>query len=491
MKRDKLFVMIPLLILSMLVLSACGLLGGPAETAAPTTAIPAVETPLPSQQDTPTPPETEPVLSFLDAAGAREAVIAYLRSRYPEQAPPSGLAWMEENTTPQNLLGSSSLRYTSGDWVIDVQYPVVAPESLVYSLEVKNQVSGFQWTGTVKATNGVVTELSVVVPAQVTPTQAASPTPTQQACTDAMEFVRDVTVPDGTQFQPDEPFVKTWRLRNKGTCTWTVEYKLALSGGESMDASQDIPLPIEVAPGSEANLSVNLIAPTTPNEYRSEWKMRNPNGVLFGLGTNSEKPFWVEIEVVAGDGELQLGSPDWRDPLDNGNAWYLLTTANTEFEVDDGKLRMLSRQPGFGEEWGLVTKGPLTDFYLEATFITGEECSGKDRYGVLVRAPDPNSGYVYGFSCDGRYRIYKWDGENYRALQEWTSSGFILSGPEQTNKLGIWLEGNTIKLYANGKLLVELEDNEFDNGRFGLFIGSANTNNFEVFVDEVAYWELD
>ena len=476
-----------LLCLGVLALSACGLLGGQAETAAPTTAAPVVESPVPPIQETP----TGPPLSFLDAAGAREAAIAYLRARYMDQAPPAGVAWTEEDTTPQNLVGSASLRYTSGDWVIDVQYPVVAPENLVYNLDVKNQVAGFLWTGTVKATDGVVSELSAVIPAQVTPTPTATPTPTPQTCSDEMDFVRDVTIPDGTQLQPDEPFVKTWRLRNTGTCTWTVDYKLAFSGGEAMGASQEIPLPFPVTPGSEANLSVNLIAPTTPGEYRSEWKLRNPSGALFGLGDAGDRPFFVEIEVVQGEGELQLGAPDWRDPLDDSRFWFLVNEEDTEFEIDDGMLKMTSRRAGSLDQWGLATRPALTDFYLEATFITGEECSGLDRYGVLVRAPDSNSGYVYGFSCDGRYRIYKWDGENYQALQEWTSSGFILAGPEQTNRLGIWLEGSTIRLYANGRLLAELEDREFDEGRFGLFIGSAETDNLEIFVDEVAYWLLD
>jgi len=491
MRSNYSFRVAALCVLGIILLSACRGAGGPAETAVSTTAAPVVETSPPPVQETPAPIETEPPLTFLDAAGAREAAIAYLRARYAENAPPTGFIWLEENTTPQDLVGTASLRYTMSDWVIDVQYPLVAPENLVYNLEAKNQASGFQWSGTVKATDGAVSELSVVTPPQATATATASPTPTQQACVDTMDFVRDVTVPDGTTFRPDEQFVKTWRLRNSGTCTWTSEYRLVFSGGERMGANQEIPLPFQVSPGSEANLSVNMIAPATPGTYRGDWKMRNPNGLSFGLGDENDKPFFLEIEVVEGEGELQLGLPDWRDPLDDGNFWFMLSTENTEFEIDDGKLKMTSLQPGAGEEWGLSDKGPLTDFYLEATFITGETCSGLDRYGVLVRAPDPNSGYVFGFSCDGRYRIYKWDGENFSALQNWTSSGFILTGPEQTNRLGIWLEGSTIMLYANGRLLAELEDNEYDEGRFGLFIGSTNTENFEVFVDEVAYWTLD
>ena len=144
MNRTIYLVIAALLFLGVLALSACGLLGGPAETAAPTTAAPPAASPTTTIQETP----TELPISFLDAAGAREAAIAYLRARYLEQAPPVGLTWMEENTTPQNLVGTSSLRYTSGDWVIDVQYPVVAPENLVYNLEARNQAAGFAWTFT-------------------------------------------------------------------------------------------------------------------------------------------------------------------------------------------------------------------------------------------------------------------------------------------------------------------------------------------------------
>ncbi|HGJ66308.1 TPA: hypothetical protein ENS27_13160, partial [bacterium] len=40
-------------------------------------------------------------------------------------------------------------------------------------------------------------------------------------------FVADVTVPDGTSFAPGAAFIKTWRLKNIGTCTWTGKYGLS------------------------------------------------------------------------------------------------------------------------------------------------------------------------------------------------------------------------------------------------------------------------
>src|SRR5512138_2778546 len=37
---------------------------------------------------------------------------------------------------------------------------------------------------------------------------------------DAMQFVADVTIPDGTVMTPNQAFTKTWRVKNVGTCAW-------------------------------------------------------------------------------------------------------------------------------------------------------------------------------------------------------------------------------------------------------------------------------
>jgi len=90
-------------------------------------------------------------------------------------------------------------------------------------------------------------------------------------------------------------------------------------------------------------------------------------------------------------------------------------------------LKADSRNPY--DAW-MLSWPQLTDFYLEAT-ITPGECKGVDRYGILVRAPgfNPVTGYVFGFSCDGKYSFRIWDGSNYINLITWTSDGYIKQGP--------------------------------------------------------------
>jgi hypothetical protein len=98
---------------------------------------------------------------------------------------------------------------------------------------------------------------------------------------------------------------------------------------------------------------------------------------------------------------------------------------------------------------------------------------------------------VYEASCDGRYRLYKWDGETYAAIVEWKATSVLKAGSDTTNILGIWMQGKTIRLYANNILLAEFEDDMFDEGRFGLVIGASKTEGFITYVDQVAYWILE
>jgi hypothetical protein len=315
---------------------------------------------------------------------------------------------------------------------------------------------------------------------------------TESTCSDNATFVQDVTVLDDTRFSPGENFTKTWRLSNSGTCTWTSNYALIFADGDQMSGESPQLFTTEVIPGQTIDLSVDLTAPASNGTYRGNWLLRNEKGDLFGLGTNGDKPFWVQITVgeTTPDIRQTLGEPSFKDTLASTNNWYLLDTQTTKFSAGDNALIMTAISPGKNDEWGIANIPPLKDFYLELSFQTTEPCLGLDRYGVIFRAPEPNQGYVFGFSCDGRYRLYKWDGKTYQAIQEWKNSPLIKSGSDQSNRLGVYAVGNDLKLYANGQLLAEYNDVSFQEGRFGIFIGAEKTDNFKVLLDEAAYWKI-
>lgn len=92
-------------------------------------------------------------------AAARDAALEYLREVYPEGAPAGNLTWNVENITQEGLVGSSTFQYTAEDWVIILTAPVVAPEAVIYHVQIMNDVLPFHWEGEVDA-DGKVTEIS-------------------------------------------------------------------------------------------------------------------------------------------------------------------------------------------------------------------------------------------------------------------------------------------------------------------------------------------
>lgn len=128
--------------------------------------------------------------------------------------------------------------------------------------------------------------------APITNTPLPKPINTVQTC-DVAQFVLDVTVPDGTSYNAGDTFVKTWRIKNVGTCSWTPSYALLFASGSQMNGPATVALTGNVNPGDTVDLSVNLTAPGTNGEYTGYWKVRNAAGLDF---TN----VYVKINVGAG-----------------------------------------------------------------------------------------------------------------------------------------------------------------------------------------------
>ncbi len=124
------------------------------------------------------------------------------------------------------------------------------------------------------------TATSTATPIPASPTAApatASPAP----CINHSAFVSDVNVPDGTHFAPGASFVKTWRLRNDGGCTWTADYRLRIIGGDALGGTS-VPVPHEVPPGALLDISVTLTAPAASGTYTGVWQLHAPEGAGFG-----------------------------------------------------------------------------------------------------------------------------------------------------------------------------------------------------------------
>ena len=112
--------------------------------------------------------------------------------------------------------------------------------------------------------------------------------------------VIDVTYADDTKVNADTNFVKTWRITNYGTCTWTSGYSLIFDSGDQMNSPATVQLTSgTVLPGNSVEVSVQLKAPHAKGTYQGNYRLKAPDGSIFGIGEGGSGSFWVRIKVPA------------------------------------------------------------------------------------------------------------------------------------------------------------------------------------------------
>jgi len=122
------------------------------------------------------------------------------------------------------------------------------------------------------------------------PTPTATVTPTEAPCTNNLEFIQDVTIPDGTSIPIGAIIDKQWLINNNGTCDWDSTYRLKWIGGDPLGAEQEQAL-YPARAGTQITLQVTFTAPTAEGTYESAWQAYGPDGAAFG------DPIYMKIIV--------------------------------------------------------------------------------------------------------------------------------------------------------------------------------------------------
>jgi len=184
-----------------------------------------------------------------------------------------------------------------------------------------NEAQSVLQTAIAKVSAGMTQTASVGKPTVAgaktnTPAPISNPTigPTQKPVTnntgtDAATLAGE-TIPDDSIFLPGTSITKTWRLMNSGSSTWSNDYKLVFVNGDQMGASSEYRIPVPVEPGKIIDMSIQMKAPDTAGNYKGNWKIKNPDGTVFGPGGTGS--FWVKIVVnvaTATSTSLPTGTP--------------------------------------------------------------------------------------------------------------------------------------------------------------------------------------
>ena len=200
------------------------------------------------------------------------------------------------------------------------------------------------------------------------------------------------------------------------------------------------------------------------------------------------------------DPRVILGNPTSTDPMNDENTWYWPTGEQeyTSLSFEDGFMKFTGLTSVAG--WRLPQTTAATDIYIEMTVKTGE-CAGEDNYGIMFRIPvffEADRGYLFSVSCDGRYRLIKWDGKEGETglgtwMVNWKTDTHINAGANQTNRIGVLTVDDHFYLYANGyrlnqTFMIQDMKDPYPGGNFGIFVTSKATENFTIYVDEMSYW---
>jgi hypothetical protein len=109
----------------------------------------------------------------------------------------------------------------------------------------------------------------------------ATATATEGPCTNNLEFVQDVTVPDGTSISFGASIDKQWLVKNSGTCNWDSTYRLKWIGGDPLGAAQEQVI-YPARAGTQITLRIVFTAPTVEGTFESAWQAYGPDGIAFG-----------------------------------------------------------------------------------------------------------------------------------------------------------------------------------------------------------------
>jgi hypothetical protein len=100
-------------------------------------------------------------------------------------------------------------------------------------------------------------------------------------CANNLEFIQDVTIPDGTSISFGASIDKQWLVNNNGTCNWDSTYRLKWIGGDPLGAAQEQVL-YPARAGTQTTLRITFTAPTAEGTYESWWQAYGPDGIAFG-----------------------------------------------------------------------------------------------------------------------------------------------------------------------------------------------------------------
>lgn len=290
------------------------------------------------------------------------------------------------------------------------------------------------------------------------PVREPSNTPTPR-CTHGFTFMEDLTIPDGTPIEAGQTFVKIWRVRNNGTCAWDSSQSIRFLEGQQL-GPQSAPVPA-IEPGEEANISMEMTAPTRSGEYYGTWDLIDANGSPFGH-------LMVSIYVPGAPTAIPT-APSIPSPI---------PPAPTSDSSDGGgsysgtRLAFVSDRNGNKDIYTMNADG--SDLYR----LTNSNADDKkpvwspDGSRIAFESWRDGNSEIYVMNADGSNQIRLTNGIANDEWPAWSSTGQLVFHSNRTNKWNMFLMNSDGSSQWNltDSLSHEIQPAWSPNGRLIAFI---------------------
>jgi hypothetical protein len=167
-----------------------------------------------------------------------------------------------------------------------------------------------------------------------------------------------------------------------------------------------------------------------------------------------------------------VGAVILTDDFSDTTQWQTLQLTSSSVAYGNNELSVVVNQPS-GYTMSLRPKPILDSFYLEIT-ANPSLCRGADAYGVIFHATEGTYDR-FALNCNGLLRFERVSGGQAQALQDWTLSSQVHPGAPQTVRLGVWVNGNTVRCFVNGVFQFEIKETVHTTGTLGVFARSGGT----------------
>lgn len=186
---------------------------------------------------------------------------------------------------------------------------------------------------------------------------------------------------------------------------------------------------------------------------------------------------------------LEHGQPIFRDDFNDLQHW--ITPKSTEGKVSLGinEISLTVYQPR-AYLYSLLQDFSAGDYYLEVS-ANPTICRSSDEYGVLLRVSSAQDLFRFALTCDGRARLDRVLKGQASASNPPLLSGAIPPGAPSTSRLAVWVKGNELRFYANGRSLFGVKDSSLQGGTIGVFVRAGSDDSMTVNFFDLIIYSLD